>query len=404
MPAPEPDARAVRRRPKNRRAQIAAVSAAEFAALGYHRVSMEDIAARLGISSTALYRHYPSKYALFAGELLRLGELTVAAVSLPPEAATWPDRRRLGHAIDGIITGTIANRTTVGLARWESRYLESDDKQTVDRHFATAITVIGGLLGKVRPELSDHERRVRAVGLLSTVSCLGDHRITLGAKALTGLLNSACWALVECDLPTLELPPAAPPAVEVPPTLTHEQLLQQAIRLFYEHGYPNVAVEDIANAAGLPSASTVYRYYRGKSDLLNAAFRRAADRMSAVIGPTLAESSGPAEALAKLIDMYVTGAFDEPELIFVYFAEFGHVPDHERATLRVVQRLVVAEWATLLARVRTELTPAEGHILVHAALGLVVDYGRVFGDNERIYPRQWVIRLMEAVLFGRGAH
>ncbi|MFE2996754.1 TetR/AcrR family transcriptional regulator, partial [Nocardia sp. NPDC059246] len=102
-PASDPGARAVRRRPKNRRAQIAAVSAAEFAALGYHRVSMEDIAARLGITSTALYRHYPSKYALFASELLRLGALTVAAVRLPPEAGAWPARRRLRHAIDGII-------------------------------------------------------------------------------------------------------------------------------------------------------------------------------------------------------------------------------------------------------------------------------------------------------------
>ncbi|WP_231992904.1 TetR/AcrR family transcriptional regulator [Nocardia seriolae] len=161
-----------------------------------------------------------------------------------------------------------------------------------------------------------------------------------------------------------------------------------------------MSVEEIATAAGLPSASAVYRYYRGKGDLLNAAFRRAADRMTAVIGPTLVESSGPADALAKLIDMYVAGACDEPELIYVYFAEFGHVPEDERATLRVVQRLVVAEWAALLTRVRPELTTTEADILVHAALGLVVDYGRVFGDAERIRPRQWVIRLMEAVLFG----
>ncbi|MGV9667604.1 TetR/AcrR family transcriptional regulator [Nocardia niigatensis] len=403
-PASEPGARAVRRRPRNRRAQIAAVSAAEFAALGYHRVSMEDIAARLGITSTALYRHFPSKYALFAGELLRLGELTVATVSLPPEAADWPARQRLGYAIDGIIAGTIANRSIVGLARWESRYLDDADKRTVEGHFATAITALGGLMGEVRPELSDHERRIRAVGVFSTATGLGDHRITLGAKAMTALLNSACWALVEADLPAPGLPPAAPRAVEVPPTLKHELLLHEAIRLFYERGYPNVSVEEIATAAGLPSPSAVYRYYRGKGDLLNAAFRRAADRMSAVIGPTLAESAGPADALAKLIDMYVAGAFDERELTVVYFAEFGHVPDDDRETLRVVQRLVVAEWATLLAWVRPELTPAEGHILVHAALGLVVDYGRVFGDSERICSRQWVIRLMESVLFGRVAH
>ncbi|BEK89006.1 TetR/AcrR family transcriptional regulator [Nocardia seriolae] len=399
-PAPDPGARAARRRPKNRRAQIAEVSAAEFAALGYHRVSMDDIATRLGISSTALYRHYPSKYALFARELLRLGTLTVAAVRLPEEAAGWSADRRLGHAIDGIIAATIANRTTAGLARWEFRYLDDPERHAMDQYFGTALSALGELVGAVRPELSEYERRVRAVGVFSTVSCLGDHRVALAAKPLSALLHSACRALIEIDLPEPDLPPPAPRAVEIPPTLKHELLLQRAIRLFHQRGYPNVSVEEIATAAGLPSASAVYRYYRGKGDLLNAAFRRAADRMTAVIGPTLVESSGPADALAKLIDMYVAGACDEPELLYVYFAEFGHVPEDERATLRVVQRLVVAEWAALLTRVRPELTTTEADILVHAALGLVVDYGRVFGDAERIRPRQWVIRLMEAVLFG----
>src|SRR5437868_15077548 len=51
MTVEEQPQRVIRRRPKNRRAQIAATSAAAFGSLGYHGVSMEDIAARLGISS-----------------------------------------------------------------------------------------------------------------------------------------------------------------------------------------------------------------------------------------------------------------------------------------------------------------------------------------------------------------
>lgn len=86
MTVEEQPQRVIRRRPKNRRAQIAATSAAAFGSLGYHGVSMEDIAARLGISSAALYRHYPSKYALFREELLRLAQLTAQSAT-PPDAA-----------------------------------------------------------------------------------------------------------------------------------------------------------------------------------------------------------------------------------------------------------------------------------------------------------------------------
>ncbi|MEC3917881.1 TetR/AcrR family transcriptional regulator [Nocardia sp. CDC160] len=396
-PDADPGARAVRRRPKNRRTQIAAVSAAEFAALGYHRVSMEDIATRLGITSTALYRHFPSKYALFAGELLRLGEVTVAAVGLPEVAAGWPARRRLGYAIDRIIAQTIANRATVGLARWEHRYLEEPDKRTVDQHFATALTELSALIGAVRPSLSAHQRRILAVGIFSTASSLGDHRITLATKPLSALLNSACWSLIETDLPTPTEPPPGPRAIEIPPTLKHELLLHEAIRLFHEHGYPNVTVEDIAAAANLPSPSAVYRYYRGKADLLTTAFRRTANHMSAVIAPTLAESPTPTAALTKLIDMYVAGAHEDRALIHVYFAEFARLPDSARTPLRLIQRQIVTEWSTLLAAIRPTLTPAESQILIHAALTLPVDYDRALTPTTP-FPRQHLTHLMKSLL------
>ena len=51
----------VRRRPKDRKAQIARASAESFSALGYHAVSMEAIAAKVGISAPALYRHYANR-------------------------------------------------------------------------------------------------------------------------------------------------------------------------------------------------------------------------------------------------------------------------------------------------------------------------------------------------------
>ena len=48
---PRPDA--VRRRPKDRKAQIAQASAEAFSAVGYYGVSMEAIASRVGISAAA---------------------------------------------------------------------------------------------------------------------------------------------------------------------------------------------------------------------------------------------------------------------------------------------------------------------------------------------------------------
>ena len=48
----------IRRRPKDRKAQIARAAAEAFSEQGYHGVSMEAIAARVGVSAAALYRPY----------------------------------------------------------------------------------------------------------------------------------------------------------------------------------------------------------------------------------------------------------------------------------------------------------------------------------------------------------
>lgn len=389
--------RPVRRRPKNRRAQIAAEAAAAFGAHGYHGVSMDDIARRLDLSSAALYRHFPSKYALFREELFRLARLAGSAVVLPDGAAGWPADRRLDHVVSAIVAETVANRSLVALTRWERRYLEPPDLAVFDSEFRTAIAALRRLIGEVRPDLHGHDRAVRAVAVFSVISSIGDHHATLPAKSLDRLLRSAAWALIRGDLS----PSRAmwPPGEEVlPHTFKHEVLLREAIELFHQRGYPNVSMEDIAGAADLSAASAVYRYYRSKSDLLTAAFRRVADRMSAAIPAAAAATPTPAAALTTLIDLYVAGSFNERALTFVYYAELGHVDAPDQVTLRHLQQLIVVEWAKLVVGARAELSPGAARILVHAGFSLVVDLGRAFTDA--FCPPQTVAQLLETTMIG----
>ncbi|MFI6173089.1 TetR/AcrR family transcriptional regulator [Nocardia sp. NPDC051052] len=393
-------ARVVRRRPRDRRAQIAAASAEAFGSLGYHGVSMEDIASRLDISSAALYRHYPSKYALFREEALRLGALCEAAVRLPDAARGLPAEARLEQVIDALIAASISNRRSAALLRWQRRYLEEADAAILDRQLAEADSVLTSLLGETRPELAAADRAVLSAAVLSVLSSIGDHHVSIPVRALTALLGAACRAVAACTLPPSADHAKRLAANEIPWTFKHELLLARAIELFHKHGYPNVSVEDIATAAGLPASSAVYRFYRSKGDILAAAFRRAAERVSAAIGPAVAVADGPEQALTTVIELYVAGSFAERELTFVYYAEISNVPADERTVLRNIQRLNVEEWAKLLVGVRPELSAAEARLLVQAALALVVDLGQRFGSDDPVCSRQRVVHLMRVVLFG----
>ena len=64
----------------------------------------------------------------------------------------------------------------------------------------------------------------------------------------------------------------AVPAVKRRPKDRKNQILEQAVRLFTEHGFHSVKLEDIAEAAGV-TARALYRHYDNKQALLAAAIR-----------------------------------------------------------------------------------------------------------------------------------
>ena len=116
-----------RRRPKDRKAQIARVSAEAFSELGYHGVSMEDIAGRIGVTAASLYRHYSGKYDLFQAAVLGLGQQLVECTAFLDD--TWSDPEQTwNRAVTALIDTALTNRTSGGLYRWEGRYLRPADQ------------------------------------------------------------------------------------------------------------------------------------------------------------------------------------------------------------------------------------------------------------------------------------
>ena len=139
-----------RRRPKDRKAQIASVAAEAFSEQGYHAVSMDDIAHRVGVSAAALYRHSPSKYDLFRTAVLALSQQLVDATALPGEPAATEDEA--AQTYDRLISG-IHNEDTIeqyrmnglklGRLLYQGRWFDPQClmlRETAQRWVARAIT------------------------------------------------------------------------------------------------------------------------------------------------------------------------------------------------------------------------------------------------------------------------
>jgi AcrR family transcriptional regulator len=393
-------AEGVRRRPKDRKAQIARASAEAFSALGYYGVSMETIARRVGISAAALYRHYSSKYELFRDAVLNLGQQLVDCTAFADEAAGDPELT-LRRLVSALIDTAQVNRESGGLYRWEGRYLRGDDQATLIAQMRTVHHRIQRPLTAIRPELTSRQRWTLSTSALSVIGSIVDHRAKLPAIQVRALIADLADAVLAADLPDAANSVAeARPLATVAETPKYEALLNESMHLFNLKGYRDTSMEDIATAVGMP-ASGIYRYFSGKSDILAAAFRRAADRLSAELSAIVGTVPDREEALTAVIDAYVTRSFDRPELDYVYYAERLNMTPGDQKILRNLQRANVESWVALVVSVRPDWTPGQARFAVHAAMSLVIDLGRLMRYENSAPTRAVVERLLDLTLLGR---
>ncbi len=378
-PALEPPASA--KRPKDRKAQIALAAAELFCERGYHGVGIDDIAAVVGISGPALYKHFPNKYAMLQHATRELSGAVLAATE--PAAAPQAPDQRLDSMLGELARLGVQRRRVGGLYQWEGRYLEAEDRARLRVDARTVINRLAVPLRSMRPELDTDQARLLSRGVLSLIGSLSTHRAVITPVRAQELLCTAGWRLLRAQPAAA---PAAPtrrvPAAEIGLRSRRETIMAEALRLFHLNGYHAVTMEDIAAASGT-RASSLYRHFTSKSELLAAVYYRAADRVAATTAAALASATGPADAIGRLVDSYVDMVFGQSDLVAVYQAENTNLPEDDRHELRRAQRSHVEEWVRVLALQQPDLHSADCRVLAHGALNLIVDLGRAVRFDDR---------------------
>ena len=375
-------------RPRNRKQLIVEAASRAFHDRGYHAASMEDIAAAVGITAAALYRHFPHKYALFARCT------TVMADRLAESLDALPEDAGLADLLDGAAAVTLAHRDTGGTYRWEARYLEPDDRR---RLRATFTRVVDRVTAAVEAEGEGPEPRLRATAALGAVGSATMHRTAIAPRRGRDLLVGCAVGVAAADLtvvgrgPAVELP-AAPVA-----RTRRAEILAAAVPLFEEQGFAAVTMGRIAESVGL-ATSALYRHYPGKVDILAAACLQAAALLGQAAEQAMRDASDPQAALAALARTYAAYSFEQQALTSVAQGEVVGLPPHLQRPVVAAQRDHVALWEEQLLLARPELDRTRARFLVHAGFGVVVEAGRALRWQDTAEHREVVAALQLAAL------
>jgi AcrR family transcriptional regulator len=262
-----------RERKKARTRQAIADAALDlFLEHGFDQVAIKDIAEAADVSMSGLFKHFPTKESLVFDQEDDVKAGLVSAVRDRPEGTpvlaalrTWL-RDHLGGqltdpraaAFHDLVAGTPALSDYV-----RRMWLRHEE-------------VLAKAISQAGPDSPDADVAARAVARFVLDRSQPWHHEDPHAEldaAFTLLANG--WPAPELHTPPHPPPHAEPPAPARPPGLrerkkaqTRQTITQTALQLFTEHGYDNVGVREIADAAGT-SLGTLFTYFPdGKASLV----------------------------------------------------------------------------------------------------------------------------------------
>ncbi|SFV21519.1 TetR/AcrR family transcriptional regulator [Micrococcus terreus] len=153
-----------------------------------------------------------------------------------------------------------------------------------------------------------------------------------------------------------------------------QALLAAAERLFAEHGYEGVRLEDLGAACGI-SGPGIYRHFSGKSAVLGTLLVRVSQDL--LDGGEQIEQEAerldlpPEQVLARLTTFQTDFALDHRDIITVQWRERRHLDPPDAREVSRLQRTYIAVWARQLLRLHPHEDQATAVFRAQAAFGLI---------------------------------
>ncbi len=175
---------------------IFAAAAGLFRERGFRGAKMEDIAAAVGMTAPAVYRHFSSKEALLAALLERAVERAqrdiagVLALGLPPRAS-------LEAIVRASVSQALAETELVATAARESRGLSEPVRKQIARQQRTLLRAWCDAVGKVQPGRPREEVRAAVAAVSALVTSIGRTRGLAPERATELFTRMALAALLE---------------------------------------------------------------------------------------------------------------------------------------------------------------------------------------------------------------
>ncbi|GAB3518148.1 TetR/AcrR family transcriptional regulator [Phytohabitans suffuscus] len=359
-----------------RRDQVVRAAARLFQRRGYPMVAMKDVAASLGITASALYRHCDSKNDLLHAAI-------TSGLDVVEEAL-----REAGESLDDALRAAagaaVAREDLWILVRRELRHLAPPQRKAIRQRLAAILGTLQERLAHERPRLDPDAREFAARSALATLAVPSQFGYRFNPKVLETTMGDVAIDVANLDAGDDRPVPDVLPKKPFDGALSRrEELLGLAARLFAERGYQEVSLIDIGSAAGMAGPS-LYHHFSSKIDVLVGVLRRAAEWIELDLHSALTTHDDPVRVLRQLVADHVDLALNHWDLFRVYQNESIQLPPDEHSWITGSHKAFMERWIQLTRTARPDYTETQARVRVFSALCIINDLAG--SAHMRVHP------------------
>lgn len=182
-------------RGRRTRERILQEAARLFRQRGFHGVGIEDIGETVGMSSTALYRHFNSKLDLYVA-LLEMVVGFSEQLLRDVHAAGGTPEEALRQWITGVVDRHLTHADLTALIHLEKVSLPEDIRRALDRRWRVVYAEIVSIICDARPDLDEQEAQVLSHGVSGMLNSVVWYKTTMDRDALRAMLLKTALRLV----------------------------------------------------------------------------------------------------------------------------------------------------------------------------------------------------------------
>lgn len=173
---------------------------------------------------------------------------------------------------------------------------------------------------------------------------------------------------------------------------TRARILDSAAQVFAEHGYADVSLRDIADAAGT-KAGSLYYYFTSKDELVEEVLRAAIDKIDEHVRElvdALGPDASPSERIRAAVQGHTESVLERTDYAKALMRIAGQIPEPSRTRYNRHSRAYGEYWGKLFedardaGEVRVDVDLVLVRLLVIGSLNWTIEWPASFWSPEAI--------------------